>query len=120
MTGEREWRQSPISNLAYAIQMDSVRQTNILPSCRLDKSNRQLYEPEDVWAKRAAFPQVDSRLRIIRRRARGKLQKSVAILGTVGALNKDMEDNDRVKEVCMLRTVLHSFKKYKTCTKKSH
>lgn len=101
MAGERGWRRSPISSLAYAIQMDSVRQANIFPSCRLDKSNRQVYEPEDVSAKRAAFPRVESRLKNIRRRAKGKFQKSVAILGTVGALKNNMEDIERIKEVCM-------------------
>lgn len=99
MTREREWRRSPISSLAYAVQMDSVRQANIFPSCRLDKSNRQVYEPEDVSAKRAAFPQVESRLKIVRRRAKGKFHKSVAILGTVGVLKNDMEDFGRIKEV---------------------
>lgn len=76
--------------------MDGVRQANIYPTCRLDKSNRAVYEPEDVSAKRAALARVDSR---IKSGARGLLKPKVLVMSTVRVTREDIKAVDRVKEV---------------------
>ncbi len=79
--------------------MDAVRQANIYPTCRLDKSSRAVYEPEDVWAKRAALVKPDSRSSVGSSRTRGLLKQKVHALTTTGVTKTNMESVDRVKEV---------------------
>lgn len=93
-----KWRRSPISALAYAIRMDEVRQTNIYPTCRLDKSSRALYEPEDVWAKRAALAKVESRSSA-NGKTRGLFKQRATTMSATRVTKEDMEAVDRVKEV---------------------
>lgn len=95
----RAWRRSPISPLAYTIRMDGVRQANIYPTCRLDKSNRAVYEPEDVWAKRAGLAKIDSKSNL-GGKARGMFKQRVIAMSTARVTKENMEAMDRVKEVC--------------------
>ena len=93
------WRRSPISPLAHSIRMDAVRQANIYPTCRLDKSSRAVYEPEDVWAKRAALVKPESRPSVGMSRARGMFKQKVLTISTTGVTKANMDAIDRVKEV---------------------
>lgn len=79
--------------------MDSVRQANIFPTCRLDKSSRAVYGPEDVWAKRAALVKPESRSGTSSSRARAILKQKVMTMSTTGVTKENMEAVDRVKEV---------------------
>lgn len=88
----------PISALAYTIRMEGVRHANIHPTCRLDKSNRALYEPEDVWAKRAALAKIDSRSGFTGK-TKGLLKQRVITMSTTRVTKEDMEAVDRVKQV---------------------
>lgn len=98
-TEKRGWRRSPISPLAHAIRMDAVRQANIYPTCRLDKSGRAVYEPEDIWAKRAALFKPNSRSSVGGSRSRAILKQKVIALSTTGVTKENMESVDHVKEV---------------------
>lgn len=93
------WRRSPISPLAHSIRMDAVRQANIYPTCRLDKSSRAVYEPEDVWAKRAALAKPESRSSVGNSRAKGMFKQKVLAISTTGVTKANMDAVDRVKEV---------------------
>lgn len=79
--------------------MNGVRQANIYPTCRLDKSSRSLYEPEDVWAKRAALVKPGSRSGVGNSKAKGMFKQKVMALSTTGVTKENMESVDRVKEV---------------------
>lgn len=79
--------------------MDVVRENNIYPTCRLDKSSRALYEPEDVWAKRAALAKIDSRSSVSDK-TKGFLKQRVLAMKTTGVTKENMEAVDRVKQVC--------------------
>lgn len=103
---KRGWRRLPISPLAHSIRMDAVRQANIYPTCRLDKSSRAVYEPEDVWAKRAALTKQDWRSSAGSSRARGLLKQKVHAITTTGVTKTNMDSVDRIKEVCTRRMVL--------------
>eukprot|EP00752_Nemacystus_decipiens_P004018 g3681.t1 len=92
------WRRSPISPLAHSIRMDAVRQANIYPTCRLDKSSRAVYEPEDVWAKRAALVKPETRSNVGNSWARGMFKQKVLTISTAGVTKANMESIDRVKE----------------------
>lgn len=96
---EQAWRRSPISSLAHQIRMNGVRQANILPTCSLDKSNRALYEPEDVRAKKSALVKPESRSSVVTSRAKGMLKQKVLALSTTGVTKENMDAVDRVKEV---------------------
>lgn len=98
-TEKRGWRRSPISPLAHAIRMDDVRQANIYPTCRLDKSGRSVYEPEDIWAKRAALFKPNARSSVGSSRTRAILKQKVIALSTTGVTKENMESVDHVKEV---------------------
>lgn len=93
------WRRSPISPLAHSIRMDAVRQANIYPTCRLDKSSRAVYEPEDVWAKTAALVKPESRSNAGSSRARGMFKQKVLTISTTRVTKANMDAIDRVKEV---------------------
>lgn len=95
----RGWRPSPISPLAYAIRMEGVRQANIYPTCRLDKSNRAVYEPEDVRAKRAALVKPESRKNMGSSKAKGMFRQKLIALTTTRVTKENMEAVDRIKEV---------------------
>lgn len=99
---KRAWRRSPISPLAHSIRMDTVRQANIYPTCRLDKTNRAVYEPEDVWAKRAALAKPDSRGGPGGSWARDMFKQKVLAISTTGVTKANMDVVDRVKEVRQL------------------
>lgn len=86
--------------------MDAVRQANIYPTCRLDKSNRAVYEPEDVWAKRAALVKPESRSNVGSSRTRGMFKQKVLAISTTGVTKANMEAVDRVKEVNLKLCVL--------------
>lgn len=79
--------------------MDAVRQANIYPTCRLDKSSRAVYEPEDVWAKRAALVKPESKSSVGSLRARGMFKQKVLAISTTGVTKANMEAVDRIKEV---------------------
>lgn len=79
--------------------MDAVRQANIYPTCRLDKSSRAVYEPEDVWAKRAALVKPETRSSVGNSRARGMFKQKVLAISTTGVTKANMDAVDRVKEV---------------------
>lgn len=79
--------------------MDAVRHANIYPTCRLDKSSRAVYEPEDVWAKRAALVRPESRSNVGSSRARGIFKQKVLAMSTTGVTKANMDAVDRVKEV---------------------
>ncbi|CAM9365008.1 unnamed protein product [Ectocarpus fasciculatus] len=93
----RRWRRSPVSPLAHNIRMDAIRQANIYPTCRLDKSNRAVYEPEDVWAKKAALVRPDSRSNAGSLRARGMFKQKVLAISTTGVTKANMDTVDRFK-----------------------
>ncbi|CAM9242850.1 unnamed protein product [Scytosiphon promiscuus] len=95
---KRGWRRSPISPLAHSIRMDAVRHANVYPSCRLDKKNRAVYEPEDVWAKRAALAKPDTRPTVSSSKARVMFKQKVMAISTTGVTKADMENVDLVKE----------------------
>lgn len=94
---KRAWRRSPISPLAHSIRMDTVRQANIYPTCRLDKHSRAVYEPEDVWVKRANLARPDSRGGASW--ARDMFKQKVLAISTAGVTKANMDVVDRVKEV---------------------
>ncbi|CAB1108639.1 unnamed protein product [Ectocarpus sp. CCAP 1310/34] len=78
--------------------MDAIRQANIYPTCRLDKSSRAVYEPEDVWAKKAALVRPDSRPNAGSSRARGMFKQKVLAISTTGVTKANMDTVDRLKE----------------------
>ncbi|CAM9282411.1 unnamed protein product [Ectocarpus sp. 4 AP-2014] len=94
----RLWRRSPVSPLAHSIRMDAIRQANIYPTCRLDKSSRAVYEPEDVWAKKAGLVRPDSRSNAGSSRARGMFKQKVLAISTTGVTKANMDTVDRFKE----------------------
>lgn len=79
--------------------MDAIRQANIYPTCRLDKSSRAVYEPEDVWAKKAALVRPDSRSKVGSVRTRGMFKQKVLAISTTGVTKANMDTVDRFKEV---------------------
>lgn len=96
---KKAWRRSPISPLAYSIRMEGVRQANIHASCRLDKSSRAVYEPEDVRAKRAGLVKPTSSSSVGSGKTRGMFKQKVMALSATGVTKENMEVVDRVKEV---------------------
>lgn len=103
---KRLWRRSPISPLAHSIRMDTVRQANIFPTCRLDKSSRAVYEPEDVWAKKAALVKPVSRSGDGSSWARDMFKQKVLTISTTGMTKANMDVVDRVKEVSPFPTTI--------------
>lgn len=104
---KRAWRRSPISPLAHSIRMDTVRQANIYPTCRLDKNSRAVYEPEDVWEKKAALVKPNSRSSVSSSWARDMLKQKVLTISTTGVTKANMDVVDRVKEV-RCTTIAHN------------
>lgn len=95
----------PISALAYTIRIEGVRHANIYPTCRLDKSNRALYEPEDVWAKRAALAKIGSRSSA-NAKMKGLLKQRVITISTTRVTKENMEAVDRVKQACSVLIIV--------------
>lgn len=85
--------------------MDAVRHANVYPTCRLDKSNRAVYEPEDVWAKRAALVKPDTRTTVSNSKARVMFKQKVMAISTTGVTKADMENIDLVKEVRCVKSI---------------
>lgn len=101
---KKGWRRSPISPLAYSIRIEGVRQANIFASCRLDKSTRAVYEPEDVRAKRAGLVKPASSSSAGSGKTRGMFKQKVMALSATGVTKENMEVVDRVKEVLVVCT----------------
>lgn len=78
------------------MRMEVVRQANIHPTCRLDKSSRTVHQLEDVWAKRADLGRDNSKFNP---KGKGLFRQRVLAVNNARVTKEDLEALRRVKEV---------------------